>query len=77
MTKLLEDAIAQARELPEEEQDAMADVLFTYMTGAGVRCGLSDEQVAEVMRIRDKLRTGKTRLVPDNEMDAFWQTYSE
>ena len=75
MTRLLEDAIAKARELPDNEQDAMADVLFAHMTGVGVRYKLDDEQVAEVMRIRENLRTGKTTLVPDDEMDTFWQTH--
>jgi len=32
MTKLLEEAIEQLRDLPEDEQDAAADVLFAYIS---------------------------------------------
>jgi hypothetical protein len=32
MTKLLEEAIEQLRELPDEDQDAAADALFAYIS---------------------------------------------
>jgi hypothetical protein len=32
MSKLLKEAIEKLRELPEEEQDAVADVLFAYIS---------------------------------------------
>lgn len=31
MSRLLEQVIEQLRELPEEEQDAAADVIFAYL----------------------------------------------
>jgi hypothetical protein len=31
MTELLKEAIEVARQLPEEEQDAVADALFAYL----------------------------------------------
>ena len=71
MTKLLEDAIAQARELPEDEQDQIADALFAHMAAAEFR--LSDNQVEEVRRRQRALLEGKTPLATDEEMDALWK----
>jgi hypothetical protein len=71
MTKLLEQAIAKARELTESEQDAIADALFAHLAGARPR--LTPEQIADVNRIRDDLRTGRTRLATDEETAALWK----
>lgn len=51
MTKLLEQAIAQVRDLPEPEQDAMAEALFAHLAG-GQAYRLTDAQVEEVTRRR-------------------------
>lgn len=72
MTKLLEQAIAQARELSEAEQDAVADALFAHFAGDS-RYRLSAEQAADVARIRDDLRSGRTRLATDAEVSAVWK----
>jgi putative addiction module component (TIGR02574 family) len=50
MSKLLEQAVARVRELPEEEQDAMAEALFAHLIGNQVHYRLTDEQVEEVER---------------------------
>jgi molybdopterin converting factor small subunit len=73
MTKLLEQAIAKARELSESEQDAIADALFAHLASEGDRVRLTPEQVADVTRIREDLRSGRTRLATDEEMSAFWK----
>ena len=73
MTKLLDEAIAKARELPEEEQDTLADALFAHISGNDDRYHLTDEQVEEVKRIQQELRDGKTRLATDEEMAALWR----
>jgi hypothetical protein len=73
MTKLLEQAIAKARELTEAEQDAVADALFVHLAGDGRRPRLSPEQVADVTRIREDLRSGRTRLATDEEVSAVWK----
>jgi hypothetical protein len=57
MTKLLEQAVEQARKLPEDEQDAVADALFSCMASAKSRKQLSPEQVEEVKRIRADLQS--------------------
>lgn len=73
MTKLLEQAIAKARELSESEQDAIADAVFAYLAGGSRQPQLSPEQVADVNRIRDDLRAGRTRLATDEEAAALWK----
>jgi hypothetical protein len=71
MTKLLEQAIAKARELTDSEQDAIADALFAHLASARPR--LTPEQIADVGRIRDDLRSGRTRLATDEETAALWK----
>jgi hypothetical protein len=73
MTKLLEQAIAQVRDLPEEEQDAAADALFAHIAADHRRHRLTDEQIAEVKRIQQKLRDGTSHLLTDDDMAAFWK----
>jgi hypothetical protein len=73
MTKLLEQAIAKARELSEAEQDALADALFAHLPGGEIGYGLSAEQAADVARVRDDLRSGRTRLATDEEVDTVWK----
>ena len=73
MTKLLEQAIAKARELSESEQDAIADALFAHLASEGSNIRLTPEQVADVRRIRDDLMSGRTRLATDEETSALWK----
>jgi hypothetical protein len=74
MTKLLEQAIAKARQLSESEQDAIADAMFAHLPGGEGRPRLTPEQIADVKRIRDDLRSGRTRLATDSETAALWKT---
>jgi hypothetical protein len=73
MTKLLAQAVEQARELPEEDQDAAAEALFAHIANRDHRYGLSVEQVEEVKRIRARLQSGETRLATDEEVSALWK----
>jgi hypothetical protein len=73
MTKLLEEAIAKVRELPEEEQDAAAEALFVHMAGTGYRCRLAVEQVEEVKRRQRDFRDGIERNATDEEIDEVWR----
>jgi hypothetical protein len=71
MSKLLEEAIEQLRDLPEEEQDAAADVVFSYVSSEERRYHLLPQQIEEVRRIRRALRDGKTRLATPQEVSAL------
>ena len=73
MTKLLEQAIAEARELSEQEQDAIADALFAHLAGDARPFSLTPDQMADVKRIREDLRAGRTRLATDGETAALWK----
>ena len=75
MTKLLEQAVAQARALPEEDQDAAADALFAHFADADRRHHLSRDQIEEVELIRARLKSGQTRLATDDEVSAFWKKH--
>jgi hypothetical protein len=72
MTKLLEDAIAHARALPEPEQDRLAEALFSHLTVPNARYGLTAEQADEVRRVQQRLASGETRLATEAEVQATW-----
>jgi hypothetical protein len=73
MTKLLEQAVSQARELPDEAQDSVAEVLFAHIAAKDQQYGLAPEQIADVKRIQQRLRNGETRLATDDEVAAVWK----
>ena len=73
MTKLLEEAVEQARKLPPDDQDAAADSLFAHIANDDRRFRLSTDQVEEVKRIRARLHSGETRLAREDEMRALWK----
>ena len=74
MTKLLDEAIAKARQLPEEEQDVAAEAMLSAIHQAGPY-RLTPEQTAEVQQIREGLRDGSERLATDEEMNALWDEF--
>jgi hypothetical protein len=71
MTNLLERAIEQLRDLPEDEQDAAADALFAYVCSDERHYRLRPEQINEVRSIQHRLRDGKTRLATDAEVSTL------
>jgi hypothetical protein len=73
MTKLLEQAIATVRALPDEEQDAAADALFVHLEGNHRHLTLSAEQIEDVRRIQRDIREGRLHLASDEEMVALWK----
>lgn len=71
-TVLLEQAIQNVRKLPASDQDAAAAALFVHIAGEP-SYRLSEEQVAEVRRIRRDLHSGRTKLIDSRRMSAFWK----
>ena len=69
MTKRFEAAVAQVRELPEAEQDEIAEVLSIDEADYA----LTPEQVAEVKRRQVDLQSGNSRLATDEEMETLWK----
>ena len=73
MTKLLEKAIAQARALPPEEQDALAAMLLTMADdGAGI-IPLDDETRASIREGLEQARRGQ--FVSDHEIESLWKRF--
>jgi predicted transcriptional regulator len=74
MTKLLEQAIAKARELPPEEQDLLAAVLLSMAEARTGRIPDLDEETRAA--IREGLEQAKRgEFVPDEEIEALWQRH--
>jgi predicted transcriptional regulator len=73
MTKLLEKAIAQARALPPEDQDALAAVLLSMTDeGAGI-APLDDETRAAIREGLEQARRGE--FVTDTDIAALWKRF--
>ena len=68
MSRLLDEAIETLRDLPEEDQDAAADVLFAYISNDDRHYRLQPDQAEAVRRIRGDLKAGKTRLATEDEV---------
>jgi hypothetical protein len=73
MTKLLEEAIATVRELPERDQDVAAKFLLALRNPEAPRHQLSDGQVAEVELAKREVREGK--IATDAEMNDVWRRF--
>jgi predicted transcriptional regulator len=73
MSKLLEQAIAKARALPEEEQDALGAVLLTMTEEEGGVVQLDDETRAAIREGLDQARRGE--FVPEEEIQALWKRF--
>jgi hypothetical protein len=74
MSKLLEQAIAKARTLPEEDQDALGAMLLS----------MTDDEAADIVHLDDETRAAiregleqarRGEFVPDEEIEALWKRY--
>jgi predicted transcriptional regulator len=70
MTKLLEQAIAKIREMPEADQDLAAEVLFSIVSKRDEPVRLDDETRAAVRQGIEQANRGE--FVSDEEMEAFF-----
>lgn len=70
MSALLEEAIEQLRELPEDEQNAAAEALFAYIASDERQYQLEPRHANEVRQIRRNLASGSTRLATEKEVTA-------
>jgi hypothetical protein len=71
MTKLLDQAIAKVRALPDEDQDALALVILTDLDA--VIEPLDDETRAAIREGLEQARRGE--FVPDEEIEALWKRH--
>ena len=73
MTKLLDEAIATVRQLPDGDQDVAAKFLLGFANSDVHRYHLTDEQVAEVELAKREVREGK--IATDADMVDLWRRF--
>ena len=72
MTKLLEKAIAKARQLPAEDQDAVAVAMLSMSEETPV-VALDDDTRAAIREGLEQARRGE--FVSDAEIEALWKRH--
>jgi predicted transcriptional regulator len=72
MTKLLEMAIAKARALPAEDQDAVAVAMLAMSEETPV-AAIDEETRAAIREGLEQARRGE--FVPDEEIEALWKRH--
>jgi len=73
MTKMLEEAIAKVRNLPEAEQDEAAAMLLSVASKHADMVELDYETRAAIHEGREQAREG--RFVSDKDMAAFFRRH--
>jgi hypothetical protein len=74
MTKLLDQAIAKARALPEEDQDTLGAALLAMADEKALGIApLDDETRAAIREGLEQARRGE--FVPDEEIQAIWKRH--
>jgi hypothetical protein len=73
MTKLLDQAVAEARKLSDSEQDRVASLLLSLIDGDVDAVQLTPEQMAEVELARQEAREGL--FASDQEMTDLWRRF--
>jgi hypothetical protein len=73
MIKLLEEAIATVRELPEGDQEIAAKFLLAFAKPDQHRYRLTEAQVAEVELAKREVREGM--IATEAEMAAVWERF--
>ena len=73
MTKLLEKAIERARELPDEDQDALALAMLTMVEDPAVHEPLDDETRAAIRKGLEEAERGE--FASEEEVAALWRRY--
>jgi predicted transcriptional regulator len=73
MTKLLEQAIAEARKLTEAEQDELAAMLLACLSLSPSQLPFDTDTKAAIEEGRAQARRGQ--FVSDEDMDAFFQRH--
>jgi predicted transcriptional regulator len=73
MTKLLDQAISKARDLPSDEQDALATIMLSVAEGDAFIPELDEEARAAIREGVAQARRGE--FVADDEIEALWKRY--
>ena len=73
MTKLLEQAIAKVRQLPDEEQDTVALAILAMADEDARFLPLDDATRAAIREGLEQARRGE--FVPEAEIEALWKRH--
>ena len=73
MTKLLDEAIARLRDLPESDQDMAARFLLGFADPQARLVQIGDAEAAEVESARREVRENK--VATDAEMAEVWRRF--
>lgn len=73
MTKLLEQAIAKARELPDEDQDTLAVALLSMASDGLGAISLDDETRSAIREGLEQARRGE--FASDDQVAALWSRF--
>jgi predicted transcriptional regulator len=73
MTKLLDQAILKARDLPADQQDVLATIILAVAEGDVPIPELDDQARTAIREGLAQARRGE--FVPDDEIEAMWKRY--
>jgi predicted transcriptional regulator len=73
MTKLLDQAIAKVRELPDDNQDRVGAIMLSMIDQDTSAVPLDDEARATIREGLEQARHGE--FVPDKEIEALWKRH--
>jgi predicted transcriptional regulator len=73
MTKLLDQAVAKVRQLPDEDQDAFAIALLSMAEAERPMAELDEKTRAAVREGLAQARRGES--VSDQEIEALWKRH--
>jgi len=74
MTKILDQAIAKARALPTEDQDAVGAVILSLAEEWPIHVDDLDDETRAAIR-EGLAQTKRSEFVPDEEIQSIWQHY--
>ena len=72
MTKLLDEAIAEIRKLPDADQDHAAELLLDLVRRGAGAYELTPEQVAQIEVTLRSVADGTMEYASEEEMAAVW-----
>jgi len=73
MTKLLEQAIAKARQLSDDEQDALALTIMALAESDASLAPIDDATRAAILEGLEQAQRGE--FVPDEKIQALWKRH--
>ena len=73
MTKLLEEAVAKVRDLPDGDQDALAVAMLSIAETEAPVMAMDEQTRAAIREGMEQARRGE--FVPDVEIEALWKQH--